>query len=181
MNWQNFVSSLIGAVAGSGVVGACLSYLFAKKLERFKAGLSVDLFEHQTRFAWPHTERSRALVHLYRLLAKADRGFTDMLRPIQLGGKEEMEGRIKGTSVTANKFFDFYDDNSVFFDPELTQKLRQLQDEYRKVWSTFVPHFGSSSCGEEWRAAWEKLGRDVMPVRSEVARNIQQLLGVKNN
>ncbi len=95
MSWQNFVSSLIGAVAGSGLVGVLLQAHFAKNLERFKTGLSAELFERQTRFAWLHTERSKALVHLSRLLAVADKAFTDMLRPIQSGGEDSMKANIQ--------------------------------------------------------------------------------------
>jgi hypothetical protein len=141
MSWPEFVSSLIGAVAGSSLVGvflqAYLSNRFAEKLERFKTSLSAELFEHQTRFAWLHTERSKALVRLYRLLAVADKAFTDMLRPIQKGGVQKEN--IENAGKAANAFFDFYDRNRLFFDAGLVQKLRIIEQEYRKAWATFVP------------------------------------------
>src|SRR5487761_250042 len=109
MSWLGFVSNLIGAIVGSGIVGfflqAYITNRFAKKLEQFKTGLSGELFERQTRFAWLHTERSKALVRLYRLLAVADKTFTDMLRPIQSGGAESMKANIDKTGDAANKFF----------------------------------------------------------------------------
>ena len=183
MNWPEFISSLIGAVAGSSIVGvllqAYISNQFAKKLERFRLDSPAELFERQTRFAWLHTERSKALVTLYRMLATADKAFTDMLRPIQSGGEESTKANIQRASDVANRFFDYYDKNRVFFDPELTRNLRQLESEYRKVWSMFVPHVGQHARGLEWAAAWEKLGNDVTPVRSEIEKGIKQMLGVE--
>jgi hypothetical protein len=183
MSWPEFVSSLIGAIAGSGIVGlvlqAYISNSFAKELEQFKTSLSAELFERQTRFAWLHTERSKTLVHLYGLLAVADKAFTNMLRPIQAGGEEATKTNIERTSKAANEFFDYYDEKRVFFGPELTGNLRQLENEYRKVWSTFVPHVGTVAHGLEWAAAWEKLSADVTPIRVEIEQQIQQMLGVE--
>jgi len=183
MNWPEFTSGVMGAIAGSGIAGvllrAYISNSFAKKLEQFKTSLSAELFERQTRFAWLYTERSKGLVHLYRLLAIADKAFTDMLRPIQAGGEDAMRANIERTSKAANEFFEFYDENRVFFDSELTRNLRQLEDEYRKVWSTFVPHVGTWARGLEWAEAWEKLGANVMPIRIEIEQKIQQMLGVE--
>jgi hypothetical protein len=183
MRGSEFVASLIGAIAGSGFVGVLLQALisnsFAKRLEQFKTSLSVELFERQTRFAWLHTERSKALVHLYRMLAVADKAFTDMLRPIQVGGEEATKTNIERTSKAGNEFFDYYDENRVLFGPELTRNLRQLEGEYRKLWSTFVPHVGTVAHGLEWAAGWEKLGADVTPIRVEIEHQIQQMLGVE--
>ena len=53
-----------------------------------------------------------------------------------------MKANIDKTGDAANKFFEYHDANRVFFSSDLTQKLRQLESEYRKVWATFVPHFG---------------------------------------
>jgi hypothetical protein len=182
MNWHNVLSSLIGAIAGSGLVGVILqSYLshgFSEDLERLKTTLSAELFERQTRFAWLHNERSKCLVRLYRLLSTADKAFTDMLRPIQQGGAESMKANIQNASKAANAFFDFYDRNRVFFDGELVQQLRRLEEEYRRVWATFVPHADLFPIGTEWAEAWEKLGADVAPLRSQIEQKVQEMLGV---
>jgi hypothetical protein len=113
------------------------------------------------------------------LLALADKAFTDMVRPIQSGGEESRKANIERTGDAANKFFEYYDVNRVFWGGDLTRKLRELESEYRKVWSTFVPNFGTQASGTEWAAAWEKLGADVMPIRVEIEQGIQRMLGAE--
>jgi hypothetical protein len=182
MNWHDVVPSLIGAIAGSGLVGVTLQlYLghrLSQRLEQLKTTLSGELFERQTKFAWLHTERSKALVHLYGLLSSVDKAFTNMLRPIQTGGAESRKVKIQEASDAANEFFDFCGKNGVFFDADLSQKLWKLDDEYRRVWSTFVPNMELLPTGTEWAEAWKKLGEDVAPIRVQIEQKVRAMLGV---
>ena len=182
MNWHDVGSSLIGAIAGSGLVGVIfqvyLGHRFSQRLEQLKTTLSGELFERQTKFAWLHSERSKALVHLYGLLSSVDKAFTNMLRPIQTGGAESTKVKIQEASDAANEFFDFCDKNGVFFDDDLIQKLRRLAEEYRRVWSTFVPNFELLATGTEWAEAWKKLGEDVAPILVQIQQKVREMLGV---
>jgi len=73
MDWQTPVLTALVATASSTVVVGLLqiywNYRLSMNLEEWKAKLSSQLFEHQTKFAWLHTERAKAIVRLYRLLA----------------------------------------------------------------------------------------------------------------
>jgi hypothetical protein len=92
MSGYEIAASLVGSVLGSGLVTGIfqvyLNHKFSTKLEELKTSLSGELFERQTKFAWLHTERSKALVKLYALLADVDAAFTVMLMPIQTGDAE---------------------------------------------------------------------------------------------
>jgi hypothetical protein len=184
MNWSNFTSTLLGALAGSGIVGVVfqvyLTHKFSKNLERFKTSLSSELFEKQTRFAWLHSESSKVLVRLYRLLASADRAFEDMVRPLQTGGEEALKAKKQKTSEVTNAFFDFFDDNRVFLDVELTRQIRSLQEEYTRAWIAFNPFPNLLPDAKEWFDAWERLRANARPLRSEIEKKVQEMLGVEH-
>lgn len=178
MNWHDVASSLVGALAGSGLVGVISQSYLAWRLEKLKTTLSGELFERQTKFAWLHTERSKALVRLDGLLFSADRAFTNMLRPIQTGGAESTAANIQEAGDAADELFDFCGKNKVFFDADLYQKLWKLDEEYRRVWSTYVPNMQLLPTGLEWAEAWKKLGEDVSPIRVQIEQKVRDMLGV---
>jgi hypothetical protein len=173
--------SLIGSVLGSGIVVGLIqvfvSHTFSKKLSQFSTTLSGELFERQTKFAWLHTERSKALVTLYSLLSTVNAAFTVMLMPVQTGDAESRKTKIKQASDAIVEFFRFCSQNAVFFDDDLGQKLFQLDEQYRIVWSTYVPNYELLPTGREWAEAWEKLGRDVAPIQKQVQDKVRNMLG----
>ena len=143
LDWLSFGATVAASAVGTGlaafVLRASVSHLFSKDLETFRTRLSRSLFEHQTKFAWLHTERSKVLVELYRQLAKLDTSFTNMLRPVQLGG-DEHRNKMRANAINAmTAFFEFFDANKVFFDEKLVKQVKMIQEEYRMVWATFVP------------------------------------------
>lgn len=182
MNWNDLAASLIGAALGSGIVGVgfqlYLSHALSKRLEQFKTTLSGELFERQTKFAWLHTERSKVLVNLYALLADVDAAFTMMLQPIQTGDAESRTAKITQASAAIVKFFSFCSQNAVFFDDELQHSLFQLDEKYRRVWSTYVPNHELLPTGTEWADAWNELGQEVTPIQTEVQDKVRTMLGV---
>jgi hypothetical protein len=182
MNWYAVLPSVLGAVAGSSIVTAIfqviLNHKFSTKLELFKTTLSAELFERQTKFAWLHTERSKALVELYSQLATAGKAFEDMLRPFQTGGAEGRRIRIQEAGDAVTKLFAFCDRHAVFFDADLVAELVKLDDEYRRVWSIYVPNIELVSTGLEWAEAWKKLREDVVPIKVQIEKKVRGMLGV---
>jgi hypothetical protein len=100
MDWRQLLTSNVfwssfAGILSSGFISAVaqvkLSSRYAEKLETLKKDLSVELFERQTKFAWLHTERSKVLVRLYRLLSRVDKAF-DITRPFKFRTKAHERG-----------------------------------------------------------------------------------------
>src|SRR6266478_5712129 len=166
MSGYEIAASLVGSVLGSGLVTGIfqvyLNHKFSTKLEELKTYLSGELFERQTKFAWLHTERSKALVKLYALLATVHSSFHLMLMPIQDADAETTRNRRNDSQKAMVEFSGFCSQNAVFFDDELQASLFQLDEKYRRVWSTYVPNRELLPTGTEWTEAWNKLGEEVV-------------------
>jgi hypothetical protein len=182
MKEHQILLSLIGSVLGSGVVVGLIqifvTHAFSKRLSQFSTSLSGELFERQTKFAWLHTERSKVLVKLYALLATVHSTFHLMLMPIQDADAETTRNRISNSQKAMVEFLGFCSQNAVFFDDELQASLLQLDEKYRRVWSTYVPNRELLPTGTEWADAWNELGQEVIPIQNEVQDKVRVMLGV---
>jgi len=183
MDWLSVFQTLGTVAIGSGVLAFVLRGVFnqvlSRDLERFKADLKTAAFQRETRFSRLHADRATVITELYKRLAKAHSTFTDFIRPFQMAGEESHEDRAKEAAARTNELFAYFDENRVCFDEELCQLVEKLQEACRRTWSTFALPGMKPASGKQWWEAWEKWAQNIPPLRREIEKRFQKMLGVE--
>lgn len=170
--WKQFFTTLAAVVLGGGGLG----YYFR---DRWTHRLSKELVEHQTKYAWLHTERAQILLELYRLLSKADRMCDQFLNASSssgtLYGTPKPEQIWNEANETLGRFIECAEDNEALLQPTLVQQLNDLQKKYLNV-LYLSPPFGEPPAIP---AKIREFRVHIDPLREEIQKTIQKMLGVE--
>ena len=147
-----------------------------REMERLKAEIRTNAFEHETRFARLHDKRLEVVAELYKLLVHTNVAFVTWIAPLS-SASLTMEEKRKVAEDAANSFFAFFDENQIYLDEELCALIVRLRDSFRLAWA----NFNIKPCPTEWTKVWEQFQSEIPPLRIEIEKRVRIMLGVNRN
>ena len=108
-----------------------------REIERLRADLRIESFEHETRFAKLHEKRAEVIAELYRMLVAADRAMIALLSPMQFAqGPSEMERQAEAGKC-CDGFNRFFLENQIYLDENLCTKLEDFNKKLWEAWTGY--------------------------------------------
>lgn len=167
----------IGSTVIAFILRGAFNQLLSKDIEKFKMELKVTAFERETRYARLHEDRARVIGELFAHLVGAHDTLTGFVHPFQLGGDQERKEKAQHTVKKLNEFFSYFHAKEIYLDAPLCKLIKDLERKFREVWAKF---YNLNPIGNEWVEAWEKLEKDVPPIKEEIIKRFRSILGVLN-
>jgi hypothetical protein len=185
--WQEIINNFISVTSVSIVIvylsKILISNLFSKDLEKFKNNLEKEAFSYRVRYEKMHLRRAEAIEEIYRRMVKTYRAFRSYVHPMQ-SSKESQEAKGGEVAKIANDFSDYYEENRIFIDEDLAQKIDKLSDVFRKVWGEFETYrFGEKlkqPYFEGYKNAWETISKETPIIKKEIENEFRKIIGIKD-
>jgi hypothetical protein len=185
--WQVAITSLVSAIAGSGVVGYVAKSFFESTLQKgadaFRAELGRAGIEHQIRFAHLHTKRAEAIAESYRVLATLRLAVGAYISPAQKLDSADGAERAKEAYGALIKAWEYIPTVEIYF-PEATAKktvslFEKIHDHVTdfeiKVRSKSLS--GDLKVGKDWSGLNESFQQEVSDLLKSLAKDYRELLG----
>lgn len=155
------------------------------EIERFRADLQKSAFEHQTRYQSLHTKRAEIIAELYRLLVQAEQDATSLARPFQASGEPSQEEKNKQAFQSGKSLYDFFEKNRIYFRQDSCERIsifiqglyRSLVD-FSPVLHSLSEVSGGKDRTEDWIKVWEKLTKELPPIKADIEREFREILGL---
>lgn len=172
---------VIGGVAGGAA--ALYTATRANSIERYRAQLKAEGYEHEVRFARLHERRVDVVADLYIKLVRAERAFASWVHLLQEAGEPSMEekGSIAGDAF--NDFRTFFLEHRIWLEEDLCDRIALLD---RELFTSFIdfttyrrddPNVHKEYM-EKWMATWKKTQEDIPALRQRIERQFREMLGV---
>lgn len=123
--YQYIIQFILPQIISTGIIGILFSFLFNKRLERFKYELNKDYTEYQIRFSKLHEKRAVVIEELYHKLIDATASIRNYFQPLRYG-KVDMDILLKDTVDSLNVFIEFYKHNDIYFEKGICDKLDEM-------------------------------------------------------
>jgi hypothetical protein len=175
------VLATVGGVAG--VAAATYTALSARSIERYKAQLHAEGFEHEVRFARLHERRVEKIDDLYRKLVAAERAFSSWTSPLQQAGEPPMDEKGEAAAESANAFREMFLYSRIWLDEDLCERIAELDRELFRVFIDFTTYRPEdprthSEHMESWLAASTKVTEEIPKLRGTIEERFRATLGV---
>jgi len=139
--WQEITKIIFSTgfiVAGIVYLGKILiNQFFSKDLEKFKANIEKEEFSYRIKYEKLHVERAEVIKQIYKKMTKTYRSFHSFMAPFQMSDDlpEKEKGEI--AAKNANEFTDYFEENKIFLEKELADKVDKLSITFRSAWHKF--------------------------------------------
>lgn len=201
MDWNTFVTTLsatgfasaafvfLAKILSNHLLAVDLEHFKAelkatndKELERLRADLRIAAFQQETTFAKLHEKRAEVIAELYAKLATVHGAMHDLLNPLEMDAGAGRGQREKVAAEAGNAFSHYYNAHQIYFEDHLCELLKSFNQDMMKAWVTHIHNPTSGEGGmSRWDKrvdAWERLRKQVPPIRQEIERSFRQLLGL---
>jgi hypothetical protein len=198
MDWGDFFSGLgqtaIWAGAAAFILRGLFTHVLSRDLERFskdletrrdmeverlRAELQATQFERQTPFAHLHERRAEVIVDLNKRLVRTQRELASLVHPLQEAGEPPIAEKAKVAAEAGNAFNEFFNENRIFLDEPLCERIDELSRSLFHAWRDFNPQDHRSDVRmKAWQAAWKRMEEEIPPIRREIETRLREILGV---
>ena len=161
---------------------------FTKELEQFKRELDGVLSERQTRFSLMHQKSAEVIAELYGRTPAAEDSIKRMTAPMRMESlDQEVEKKRRDDQQTeAAKAYeslqDYFDRHRIFLSEQAERRCEELLTHMRQAFFDFQYSRGVYTQGQrdnkKWIEAWERVTKEVPPLRAELAKDFRRILGV---
>ncbi len=174
------VSSAL-STAAVFIIRHLVDRFFARDLEKFKSELEKDVLRDHIRYEKLHTERATVIKKVYRDIVNVYRDFSSLMNPLQMAGEPTKEEKTKKAAESANTFLNDFEENRIFFEEELAERLDTLQTSLRKIWLDFqykddLP-LGKERLAE-WSKAWTAIQEEIPQLKKIIESDFRNILGL---
>lgn len=163
-----FILNFIGAF-GFGA-------LFTNIVDRI---INYKLQKKKFQFEKLYIRRAEIIEKTYKKLSKMHRAFQSLMAPLQLSGEPSREEKAKRAAELANDFIEYFDDNRIYFEKNLEQKINEINKEFREAWLKFQYATEEKINIEEWTNAWKKVKEGIPEIKEEIKQEFRKILGVQ--
>lgn len=190
-----------------GVVYILRKYLdksFEKDLEKYKIELSneyeisklsfenelkIKFYEYQTRFSNYHQTQIKLTAKLFKLFNRATNAIYELVKPLQMGGKNDLKEKKIKTAQEFNELSNFYSNNRIYFDENICAKMDQIMEVLIDSFVSFdTAHVFSMDDSDSykiddsglWIEAYNKFKDNVPTLRSDIEDSFRKIITVKS-
>jgi len=129
-------------------------------------------------------ERAQVIKILYQKIVKTYRSFHSYMNPIQMAGEPSQEAKGQEAAKLANEFADYYEENKIFIDKELTKSIDKLSEVFRNAWLKFEEHRMAKQFKEfdlkNWKEGWDIINKDFPPIKEKIEHEFRKIIGIKS-
>jgi len=201
MMWDELIKFFIGTVSISGIITflgrKIIDNSFSKSLEKYKADIEKTKYEHQVRFSKLHEERAVVIKKLFAKLVTVEKtmgSFVAIFEPA--GGQLTKDEKGKIAAEHFNNFIDHFMLNEIYFQDDITELVYKIISEIKDAWYKFIAYPSYKKIDyylpdpklaeveqkkiKYWIDAWKKIREDLPPLKNELKKELQKLIGVKS-
>jgi hypothetical protein len=178
------VATWIGVVGGLLGVGTATYTAFrVKDIERFRAQLHAEGYEHEIRFARLQEKRVDVIAGLYRRLVDAEDAFTDWVHPLQEGSNEVQAEKVAKVAEAGREFSSTFRYARIWLEEDLWERIESVNRKLVEVWVEFGDPNIKAALGQPermktWMKSWKTVTEDIQSLRREIEGRFRTLLGV---
>ena len=205
MNWVDVLKT---ALASSSIVAITLvvlgfiskslfSQILSKNLESHKLKLDAEVeklranlertgFEHQVRFESLHTRRAIVIDELYKLIVQLQTDVSSMARPFQQTGEPPQREKYIKANNSGRELIEYFSRKDIYFREDLCIRIDNFIIGLNEILVDFVLVIDSLEKGkiqkdsvEHWIKSWDKLTKEIVPIKSEIKQEFRKLLGIE--
>jgi len=175
MEWVGVVGGVLGGLA------ALYTAVRYRAIERYRAQLKAEGFEHEIRFARLHEQRMEVIANLHESIIEAERAFNDWTHPAHFAGqppKDELgsiaaaKGKDLRRQIRASR---------IWLDADVLLEVDKLDETFHRVFvrfTTFDAELHRSEYLDAWQEVWEDMSSEVPFVRMMIEERFREMLGV---
>jgi hypothetical protein len=171
--------------AGGILGGAAAAYtaVRVRSIERYRAKLRSEGYEHEVRFGRLHEKRVEIIADLYRKLVDAEAAFASWVSPLQEAGEHPMTEKAQRAADAGSEFRMSFLRNRIWLDRDLCDQIGAFD---RKLYETFVKFttyhpddpLTKKEYLEGWMKAWKTVSEQVPSLRDQIEERFRKMLGV---
>jgi hypothetical protein len=129
-----------------------------------------------------HNRRAEIIDNLYKLIVQTEERFTSMAAILEFPNQPSKQEKAKLASDSARELVNYFTDNEIYFDDELSNKisnlLRMLEEVYRNFQVSQDDRSGRSV--DLWIDAWTKVKQDVPILKRVIKEEFQKIIGISS-
>ena len=177
-------ASWIGVVGGLLGIGATTyTALRVKDIERFRAQLHGEGYEHEIRFARLQENRVDVIADLYQKLVDAEGAFANWVHPLQEGDEDVQAKKVEAVAQAGNEFSKAFRYARIWLEEDLCERIDSVNRKFIEVWVEFGdPSIKAALPQRErmeyWRKSWKTISEDIRSLRREIEARFRTLLAL---
>lgn len=184
-----FLQQLIGIFFSVAAISAAMVWFakrvielfFSRKVEQFKNDLEKEAHIYKVRYEKMHAERSEVIKNVYTKMVKMHRSFGSLMSLAEFVGEPTKAEKAKIAADYANDFTEYYEQNRIFFDEKLANKIDNMSKLLRSTWIKFqtsqMENVGDFK-GKYWVEAWDIIDKEVPKFKKDIEKDFRQIFGV---
>lgn len=157
------------------------------EIEKFRSTLSMNVKEHEVRFAGLHEKRGEVIAELYGLLVEAVWDASKYASPLEMEGEPSRSEKYATAMKAITTFYRFFAKNRIYLPESLCDKLETFVEEMRSKAINLNVHEweqGASVPGhlhrdriEAWSATWAYFEKEAPKAKKAMEDALRALLG----
>ena len=190
---EEYWKQLVGLIVAPSVVVGALAWIlrgvisqgFARDIEKYKAELEQQNFEHRERFSTIHQRRAEVIANLYGKIARTKSVTADLVGIFQQGGQSLLQKKEKASEVY-NDMASYFYENRLFLPKTTAERAENLINTLKEI----LIEFDASQMGNDeykpdpsglWKQSYQKLRDEVPPILEELEEEFKEILGFIEN
>jgi hypothetical protein len=175
---------IIGVLGGLlGGSAAIYTAVRLPAIERYRAQLRAEGYEHEVRFARLHERRVEKIDDIYRKLVDAERAFGSWTHPFQQAGEPTMDEKGQAAAAAANELRATFLYSRIWLDADLCARIAELDRELYHLFIDFTTYRQDdprtqAERSKSWIAAFTKMQDEIPPLREAIETRFRDMLGV---
>ena len=175
---------LIGLLGGLlGGIAAIYTAVRYRAIERYRAKLKSEGYEHEIRFARLHERRMEIISALHTSIIDAERAFNDWTHPLSFAGYPTKTELGEIAAETGKALRQQIRTSRIWLDEDLSEEVDSLDTTLNEAFVKFTAFDpddpgGKSDYFVAWQEAWNSVSKDVPKLREGIERRFRKMLGV---
>jgi hypothetical protein len=173
-------SLIIGAI--TYLAKRIIELFFSNKEKEFKNNLEKENIKLRIRYEKLHTERAIVIKEFYKKMVITYSSFESLMKPLQLAGEPSQEIKAKKGVQDANDMIDYFAQNKIFFEEDLTKDIEDLLKTFNSSWIDFSTSMDLKKSGtkyaKEWRDAWKTISEQSPVIKRKIENRFRKIIGI---
>ena len=151
----------------------------SKTLEKFKVGLQLSAFEHQTRFTKLHEKRAEVIAEFYRRLVETEQLLLFPNFLLENHDKPPDRELIQKEFEKIGELTRYFEKNRIYFPENLCTKIEQLKVPLASVGLRNVATIvNETDLISRWKTVSKRISDEILPIKQELESEFRNMLGV---
>ncbi len=167
---------------------------FSKNLEKYKAELEKQRYEHQIKYSTLHEARAMVIRDLFTKIVKAEKSMSSLVAIFEPVGQPPKEEKAKIAATDFNNLADYFTENEIYLSERVAGLFNKVSSNIRDAWYEFMKYPSYKQTPnyflnpeivkveqekiKSWGEAWKKMREDLPPLKNELKKELQKILGV---